>query len=288
MKVKYLILTLFVALLTASCVTSKKVNYMQKPDKQIPSYADTLLYTDYILQTDDRLFVQVYSIDEKIAALFNGGATFTNVRQMARNNAANSNSDLYTYLVDRDGNINFPTLGHVYVRGLNTRQVKHLLEEKLAGMIIQQGSMPNLAVEVQVVGRTFSMVGMKSGRYTLPKEKVTIFEALAMAGDIPDFGYRHEIKIVREVKDSTVIKTFDVRSEDIINSEFYYVEPNDVIYVRRMPGYSFGINSAATAISVTAGTISFGVFIYSLVMRIKGAVDKAHNNGGTSGTGGSQ
>ena len=255
-------------LCSASCVTSKKVNYLQEPDKYIPSYSDTLLYTDYILQTDDRLYIQVYSIDEKISALFNGGATFSNVRQMARNNSANSNSDLYTYLVDTDGNINFPTLGHVYVKGLNTREVKHLLEEKLSGMIVQQGDMPNLSVEVQVVGRTFSMIGMKSGRYTLPKEKVTIFEALAMAGDIPDFGYRHEIKIVREVNDSTVIKTFDVRSEDIINSEYYYVEPNDVIYIRRMPGYSFGINSAATAVSVTAGTISFGVFIYSLVRRI--------------------
>lgn len=278
LKIKHLILLALLVFSAASCVTSKKVNYMQEPDKHIPSYTDTLLYTDYILQTDDRLFIQVYSIDEKISALFNGGATFTNIRQLARQNSANSNSDLYTYLVDKEGNINFPTLGHVYVKGMNTREVKHVLEERLSGMIVQQGNMPNLSVEVQVVGRTFSLVGMKSGRYTLPKEKVTIFEALAMAGDIPDFGYRHEIKIVREVNDSTVIKTFDVRSADIINSEFYYVEPNDVIYVRKMPGYSFGINSAATAISVTAGTISFGVFVYSLVMRIKGAVDKAKAN----------
>ncbi len=246
---------------------------MQEPDRQIPSYTDTLLYTDYILQPDDRLFVQVYSIDEKITALFNAGATMTNMRQLARSNSANSNSDLYTYLVDKDGYINFPTLGLVYVKDLNTRQVKLLLEEKLQGLIIQQGSMPNLAVEVQVVGRTFSIIGMKSGRYTLPKEKVTIFEALAMAGDIADFGDRSDIKIVREVGDSTIIMNFDVRSADIINSEYYYVEPNDVIYIRKIPGYSFGINSLATAISVTAGTISFGVFIYSLVMRIKNAAE---------------
>lgn len=258
---------LVAALWLCSCVTSKKVNYMQEPDKHIPSYSDTLLYTDYVLQTDDRLYIQVYSIDEKISALFNAGVNATYVRQWARSNSANSNSDLYTYTVDKDGNINFPTLGLVQVRGLDTREVKLLLEERLAGLIVQQGSMPNLAVEVQVVGRTFSIIGMKSGRYTLPKEKVTIFEALAMAGDIADFGDRSEIKIVREEHDSTVIKTFDVRSKDIINSEFYYVEPNDVIYIRKMRGYSFGINSAATAISVTAGTISFGLFIYTLVDR---------------------
>lgn len=267
MKVKYIISFFIVLLVLASCVTSKKVNYMQEPDKNIPSYSDTLLYTDYILQTDDRLYIQVYSIDEKISALFNGGTSFSNIRQLVRNTSTTTNSDLYTYRVDNDGNINFPTLGSVPVRGLNTRQVKHLLEEKLCAMIIQQGNMPNLSVEVQVVGRTFSIVGMKSGRYTLPKEKVTIFEALAMAGDIPDFGYRHDIKIVRETGDSTIVKSFDVRSADIINSEYYYVEPNDVIYIRKMPGYSFGINSAATAISVTAGTISFGVFIYTLIDR---------------------
>lgn len=261
------------SVIVCSCVTSKKVNYMQEPSKSIPSYADTLLFTDYVLQTDDRLYIHVYSIDEKTAALFNGGINVGNVRQMARSNNNSSNSDLYTYIVDKDGNINFPTLGFVYVKGLTTREVKILLEQKLSGMIIQQGDMPNLAVEVQVVGRTFSMIGMKSGRYTLTKEKVTIFEALALAGDISDFGDRTEIKILREVGDSTTIRTFDVRSADIINSEFYYIEPNDVIYVRRMPGYSFGINSAATAISVTAGTISFGVFIYSLVQRIIIAVN---------------
>lgn len=275
MYFKNFILCICIALLAGSCVTSKKVNYMQEPGRQIPSYADTLLFTDYVLQTDDRLYIHVYSIDEKTAALFNGGSNVTNVRQMARSNNIGSNSDLYTYTVDKDGNINFPTLGFVSVRGLNTRQVKHLLEDKLSGMIVQQGSMPNISVEVQVVGRTFSMIGMKSGRYTLPKEKVTIFEALAMAGDISDFGDRTDIKIVREVGDSTIIKSFDVRSADIINSEFYYVEPNDVIYIRRMPGYSFGINSAATVISVTAGTISFGVFIYSLVQRVINAVNAA-------------
>lgn len=267
MRLRKTILFVSAVLSMVSCVTSKKVNYLQEPDKHIPTYADTILYADYLLQTDDRLYIQVYSIDEKIASLFNGGVTFTNMRQQMRSNSNTYNTDLYTYRVDEEGNIKFPTIGQVSVKGLNTRQVKHLLEEKLSEMIVQHGSMPNLAVEVQVIGRTFSIVGMKSGRYTLPKEKVTIFEALAMAGDIPDFGYRHEIKLIREVGDSTMVKTFDVRSADIINSEFYYVEPNDVIYIRKMPGYSFGINSAATAISVTAGTISFGVFIYSLIDR---------------------
>ena len=88
-----------------------------------------------------------------------------------------------------------------------------------------------------------------------------------MAGDIADFGDRSSIKLVREAGDSTVIKTFDVRSKDIINSEFYYVEPNDVIYIRKIKGNSFGINSAAATVSVVATTFSFGVLIYSFIDR---------------------
>ena len=86
-----------------------------------------------------------------------------------------------------------------------------------------------------------------------------------MAGDLQEFNSRHEVKIVREVEGVTTIKTFDVRSKEIVNSEYYYIEPNDIIYIRKIPGYSFGINSASTAMSVVASTLSFGVFVYSIV-----------------------
>ncbi len=263
---KRYILYLFVALLSfPSCVTSRKVNYMQEPDRSIPAYNDTISYKDYRLQVGDRLYVRVYSIDEKVSSLLNGGVT--NSRQFARGGGG-SNADLYTYLVDVHGNIQYPTLGDVSVEGKTTREIKHLLEDGLVGLIIPKGNMPNLSVEVQIVQRYFSVIGAgSSGRYTINKEKVTIFEALAMAGDIADFGDRADIRIVREQGDSSVIKSFDVRSADIINSEFYYVEPNDVIYIPKMKGQAFGLNSAAAVVSVAASTLSFGVFIYTLVDR---------------------
>jgi polysaccharide export outer membrane protein len=108
----------------------------------------------------------------------------------------------------------------------------------------------------------------------MPKEKLTIFEALAMAGDIGDFGDRSKVRIIREIEGDTKVKMFDVRSEDIINSEYYYVEPNDVIYIQRIKGQSFGINSVTTTISVVATSLAFGGFVYGLVVRIMNAVDK--------------
>ncbi len=266
-----IVLVLTVAFCLTGCVTSRKVNYMQQPDKRIPSYADTLSYEDYRLQKGDRLYVQVYSVNDKVADLFASDSNNNNIYQQVRSGSG-SMTDLYTYVVDDDGNIKFPTVGDLYVRGMTTREVKHLLEKELSGLSVGVGeSMPALAVEVQIVQRYFSVIGAgASGRFPIQKEKVTIFEALAQARDIADFGDRSKVHIIRETEDSTIVKTFDVRSADIINSEFYYVEPNDVIYIQKIKGQAFGINSAAAAVSVTATTISLGVFVYSIYKRVKG------------------
>lgn len=243
---------------------------MQEPDKQIPAYGDTLSYEDYLLRKGDRLYIYVYSIDEKTAKLFNAGMSDNQQYMMGGNgNSQYGSNDLYTYLVDGDGCITYPTIGKVPVRGLTTRQVKYELEERLSGLVKSLGNQSMLSVRVNVVQRSFSIIGpTKSGRYTLNKEKVTIFEALAMAGDLSDVSYRKSIMLIREVEDSTIVKTFDLRSKDIINSEYYYIEPNDVLYVRYMKGYSFGMSHVSSVISVTASTISFGVFIYTFVNRI--------------------
>ena len=262
---KYIGLLLAVATLFGSCVTARKVNYMQEPDKYIPSYADTLSYEDYELRIGDRLYIYVYSLDEKVAKMYNaGGVNGAYMRQQMSSGNMGS-YDLYTYLVDDEGNITFPTIGKVPVQGKTTREVKYALEEELGKLLQEIPGFATVSVEVNIVDRTFSIIGAKSGRYMITKEKMTIFEALAQAGDLGEFNSRKEIKLVREKNGVTTIKTFDVRSKDIVNSEYYYIEPNDIIYVRQIPGYSFGVNSAATVVGVTAATISFGVFIYSIV-----------------------
>ena len=255
-----------VAALFGSCVTARKVNYMQEPDKHIPAYADTLSYEDYLLRIGDRLYVYVYSLDEKVTQMYNaGGANASTMRHQMGSGNAGSSYDLYTYLVDEEGYIDFPTVGKVFVQGKTTREVKYALEDELSQLLKEIPGYSTVSVEVSIVNRSFSIIGAQSGRYMITKEKMTIFEALAQAGDLGEFNSRKEIKLVREKNGVTTIKTFDVRSKDIVNSEYYYIEPNDIIYIRQIPGYSFGVNSAATAVGVTAATISFGVFIYSIV-----------------------
>ena len=266
------ILIVLLPLLMASCVTSKRVNLMQEPGKNhIPQYADTLSYEDYELRTGDRLYIYVYSVDERIDKMFNASGSISNAQM--RQTSSGGGYDLYTYLVEDDGTIDFPMVGHVPVRGKTTREVKRALETELSSFVKNYGDFQMMSVEVNIVRRSFSVISDRgSGTFNIQKEKVTIFEALAMAGDIGDFGDRSKVRIVREKEGQTEVKVFDVRSKDIINSEYYYIEPNDVIYIQRIKGQSFGINSVTTSISVAATTLAFGGFVYGLVVRIMNSV----------------
>lgn len=244
-----------------SCVTNRQVNYMQKPVGNIPSYADTVMFTDYTVQKGDRLYIRVYSTNEETNTYFNSGMDATTlVRMMNTTNTTTTSMELYTYLVNDNGEITYPMIGNVYVRGMGSREIKEVLEEKLAGVV------SDISVEVKIINRTFSVIGAKyTGKYVIPKEKLTIFEALAMAGDISTYGDRSKVRIIRETDSGTTVKMFDVRSEDIINSEFYYIEPNDVIYIQAMDRQIFGATSLASVISITASTVSFGLFLYAFI-----------------------
>lgn len=281
-KIQIALFGLLIGLLS-SCVTARKVNYMQTPDRQIPTYADTISFEDYELRIGDRLYIYVYSLDENITKMYNAGGSGSLIRQQMNQGNMSGSYDLYTYLVNEQGEIEFPTIGKVPVRGLTTREVKRKLEEELSKLLQEIPGYSTVSVEVNIVNRTFSIIGAQSGRYVINKEKMTIFEALAMAGDLGEFNSRKEIKLVREKEGKTTIKTFDVRSRDIVNSEYYYIEPNDIIYIRQIPGYSFGINSASTTLGICASTISFGVFIYSIVQTGINHVQKYYGSNSSNG-----
>lgn len=280
-KLKNILFLAIVGFALASCVTARKVNYMQEPDRQIPSYADTLSFEEYELRIGDRLYVYIYSTNEEVMKMYNagGGSSAQMRQQMGSSGGAYGSYDLYTYLIDDEGNIDFPSIGKVHVKGNTLREVKHKLEAELSTLVKEMPGYSSVSVEVNIVNRSFSIIGAQSGRYMINKEKMTIFEALAMAGDLREFNSRKEIKLVREKNGVTTIKTFDVRSKDIVNSEYYYIEPNDIIYIRQIPGYSFGINHVTTVIGVTAATISFGVFIYSIVQTGINHVNKYYGKG---------
>ena len=166
------LLIILLPLLLASCVTSKKVNLMQEAGKhKIPSYADTLSYEDYQVRVGDRMYIYVYSIDERVSQMFNSSGHGINASQMRQNNMGGS-YDLYTYLVLEDGTIDYPMVGKVPVRGKTTREIKLLLEKELAGYIASSYTEYQVvSVEVNIVRRSFSVISDHgSGTFTIQKE----------------------------------------------------------------------------------------------------------------------
>lgn len=248
----------------ASCLTTERLNYLQKPGGTIPSYAGNVRYEDYRLRTGDKLYVRVYSTHRETNELFNGGSIYQSGSMMQGNSAY---SDLYSYTIEPDGSIVFPMIGPVQLKGLTLREAT-LTMERAISPYLQRPDEPELkfgSVDVRVVGRYFSVIGGgRTGYYPILREKITIFQALAMAGDIGLYGDRSKIRVIRESESGTQVKVFDVRSKDILNSEYYYIEPNDVIYIQTLNEQFFSVTNFPSLLATTFSTISFGVFIYNL------------------------
>ncbi|MEA4935046.1 MAG: polysaccharide biosynthesis/export family protein [Paludibacter sp.] len=254
----HLILVFFVFLQLTSCITARKVNYLQKPDNVIPAYKDSLSYSDYLISIGDKVFVRVYSTQEETNTIFNGP---TNQLTTMNLDASNPNIDLFAYTVQPNGSILFPMIGEVAVAGMSVRDATHALEQAIAP--IYKFS----SVEIRLVNRYYSVIGSnRSGRYPILREKVNIFQALALAGDIGSYGDRSKIRILRETENGTVIKTFDIRSEDIIHSQYYYIQPNDVIYIQTLDEQFFSILNLPSLLATAISTFSMGAFIYNIVL----------------------
>ena len=212
---------------------------------------------EYRLRVGDRLFIRVFSLDEEMNRLFNiGGPVGTGAANM---------SELNTFRVEGDGTISLPKLDNIPVAGKTLRETRHLLRELLSPFFMET---TRLDIEVRRVHRYFSVIGEgRSGRFPIDREKINIFEALALAGNIGTFGDRSRLRIIRETNDGVEIVTFDVRSEDIIHSRYFYVHDNDVIYIEpmRVRGV-FRITNFGTLANTVMSTITFGTMIYLLIV----------------------
>ena len=171
-KIKYLYMLSVLVMLFSSCVMSKKINYLQE-GSGIPNYNDSVSFDDYKLQRGDYIYIRVNAIDKEMADMFNGNISLNNMYNLTPDN---STARLYLYLVDENDCIDYPYVGNIEVVGKTLREVKLMLEEKLDGML--QG----YSVDIRLANRSFSIIGESgSGRYNIPREQLTIFEALAMS-----------------------------------------------------------------------------------------------------------
>jgi len=226
---------------------------LQPPDRGIPTYEAVGAFEEYRLRVGDRLSIQVFSLDEDMNRLFNAGG------------GGAQTQDLFTYLVDEAGTISLPSLDSVFVAGKTLREARDLLIEKLTPFFI---TTTPIDVDIRRVNRFYSVIGeARSGRFPINRERMNIFQALAQAGDIGTFGRRSKIQIIRETEEGATVIMFDVRSEDIIHSQYFYIEDNDVIYIQPMPERMFGITNITSLLSTLMGTVTAGWMFYRFVIR---------------------
>ena len=234
------ILIMFFALAMTSCVTNYTTRYLQNRDKDYKSYVDE----EYTLKPQDEINIRMFTTDADASKLFNGGA---------QSNGAN----MVSYKIYDDGTIDLPYLKKVKVEGMTIRECSNFLTEKL-----KDYTSPDLFVKVTMARKVYYVIG-ESGKGEKPfyKDKLNIFEALAQCGDLTTQADRKRIKIIRNVDGEEKIIKFDIRSKDILDSEYYYIKPNDIIYVPQTPGSFFKITSFSSFLGVITSSLTFVLLV---------------------------
>jgi polysaccharide export outer membrane protein len=244
--VKKLIPLIFVTLLF-SCASRQDVVYYQNIDNM--AQQQNANSYEIRIQPDDLLMIIVSAEDPEIALPFN-------LRSIAVQNpgsldAAMGQQSMQLYLVDAAGSIEFPVLGKLKVGGLSRSEVLQMVQQKI-GVYIK-----NPIINLRVMNFKVSVQGEVSspGTYTVDSERVTLVEAISKAGDLTIYGKRDNILIIREIDGVKSYNRVDITKADFINSPFYYLAQNDVVYVEpnktKINGAAIGPNTGVI-ISITS------------------------------------
>jgi len=219
LRLSLFLLLLLVAL--QSCVSKKEIVYLR--DYQNQTVTKNLQNYEPVIQRDDVLFIQIVTTDPAAASTFNLGM---GGEQMAMMNLAQG-AEPFTYMVAADGTIDMPTLGKVYVEGLTKTQCRNVLEEKLTPFL------KNPIINIRTINFRVSVLGEvnRPGIVTKNSDRMTILEALAGAGDLTIYGKRTNILLVREINGVQTTFTIDLTNSNFMQSPFYYLQNNDVLYV---------------------------------------------------------
>ncbi|MBR1473288.1 MAG: polysaccharide biosynthesis/export family protein [Paludibacteraceae bacterium] len=255
MKKVYLILLALTAVLMSSCYSHKSIGYLQEPTKsnKLPVY-DSVSYEPYRIRVNDEIIYRLITLDETMS------------KMLGANNMATSGQYANSYRVYSDGTIDIPFLKPIKVLGLTEAEAQDTLRAAFREII------PDADVKLALYNKYFSVIGdANAGRYFIYKEKMNIFQALAMTGDVMNSGDRRHIRIIRprDGGQEPEILEFDMRTNSIIDSKYYYVYPNDVIYVARtkdsfykVPTYTGFLGLITSSVALLTTVLNYVAFLY--------------------------
>ena len=245
-----------IATLACSCVSKRKLTYLQYSDKsfQIENRSNTtgisITPPDYRIMPYDNLYIRVITPDPQWSALFNLDVGTSGLTQ--------ESAALSGYTVDSDGRIDIPYVGKVDVGGETLDDIRTRLDS------IFENYVTDASITVKLVNNYVSVIGevISPGRYLLTKDRINIFEALSLAGDLSSFSDREKIQLIRPSQYGPIIKEFSLSDRSILSSEFYYIMPNDIIYAKPMQGRPFQINTTVWTLLLTTLTSTLGMIAF--------------------------
>ena len=258
-----LILLVMAVLLFAACGSQKDVPYFQNIDTVDLSKSQYLY--DAKIMPKDQLTITVSTTNDEAAVPFN---LTVPTPYTANQRSTYSQAMLQTYLVDNEGNINFPIVGVLHVGGLTKSEAEKMIQEKIQPYMSKE---ENPIVTVRMPGYQISVLGevARPGTFTVSREKISILEALAQAGDLTIYGQRKNVQLIRE--DATGQKNvyiFDLTDANIINSPYFYLQQNEVVYVtpNKVKAQNSIVGSMTTLwFSATSIIISLTSLLYNIL-----------------------
>ena len=265
LMMKYSLVVLLILLL-CSCANYKEVPYFQ--NSQTVDLSTSKQQFDLIIQPHDELNIFVDSpLNKDLAALFNKRERVGLKAGQKIGNEQNQGG-FYRYLVDTDGNIDFPEVGKIHVSGLTIEQANAVVKEALKPFFKNDNS---YMVNTYMLNYYVSVLGevKTPGSFTVNRNRMTILEALAQAGDMTIYGKRDNVKILRELPDGTYeVHELDMRDANILNSPYYYLQQRDIVYVE--PNEAMAQNSKIGQtkqlwIRGASITISLGSLLYRVL-----------------------
>jgi polysaccharide export outer membrane protein len=209
----FLIIVLF-----SSCANSKKMIYFQET---VPSEATKEMNYSPVLKKDDLLSIAVSSSSIEASTPFNIQVPQTGA------SSGGSGGGQQGYLIDENGDINFPFLGKIQLLGMTRSQAITMMEEKLRPYLDKP------IVQIRILNFKITLLGdiSKPGNYLITNERITLLEALGLGGDLSITGKRRNVKVIRDRNGKRTEYLIDLTKSDLFNSDVYYLEQNDIVYI---------------------------------------------------------
>jgi len=236
--IRYFAFFLVLISLSTSCVSRKKLTYLQSSeDSNDTASLFKLERTEYVLQVNDIVNIDIRSLNVDANTIFNG----TQGQSNQNLNAGEIIFYLQGYSVDNQGNIFMPVIGEIKVVGMTINELSDTLDSILS-KYFNDGS---VYAKVQLAGIRFAVVGdvTRPGKYIIYQNQATIFEALAITGDITVVGDRRNVQILRQLPEGIRVYEVDLTDVTILSDPRYFLQPNDVINVKPLNVKTWGIGT---------------------------------------------